>query len=86
MDEPLHVSPKVVETSMEDDVIGALQAICKETITFKTGARYTLAAEALNLDLQKRKRHWTGEEGLLLDDAARPFETSLLDAFSCACR
>lgn len=42
MDEPLSVSTKMVISSAEDDVMSALQLICKETVTFKPQARYTM--------------------------------------------
>lgn len=42
MDEPLSVSTKMVLSCAEDDVMSALQLICKETITFKPQARYTM--------------------------------------------
>mmetsp|Transcript_45660 Transcript_45660/g.55972 ORF Transcript_45660/g.55972 Transcript_45660/m.55972 type:complete len:246 (-) Transcript_45660:57-794(-) len=42
MDEPLSVSTKLVESCAEEDLTSALQLICKETVSFKPQARYTM--------------------------------------------
>jgi len=42
MDEPLMVSTKMVESPAEDDLISALQLVCKDTVFYKPQLRYTL--------------------------------------------
>ncbi|OLQ14383.1 hypothetical protein AK812_SmicGene1542 [Symbiodinium microadriaticum] len=43
MDEPLTIAQKLAESNSEDDVITALQLICRDTVAFKPNVRYTLS-------------------------------------------